>query len=60
MSLKLGKLDVRCENISQFCPEGAFLMSMSKISSGISNVSIIVHHPLDLSNILWMVRCINN
>ena len=25
MSLKPGKLDVRCENISQFCPEGAFL-----------------------------------
>ncbi|KAF5410819.1 MAG: hypothetical protein C5S47_05570 [Candidatus Methanogasteraceae archaeon] len=29
MSLKLGKLDVRCENISQFCPEGAFLKIIS-------------------------------
>ncbi|KAF5414662.1 MAG: hypothetical protein C5S48_07985 [Candidatus Methanogaster sp.] len=33
MSLKVGKLDVRCENISQFCPEGAFLTSYPRTAS---------------------------
>ena len=43
MSLKLGKLDVRCENISQFCPEGDFLRISSHFEKIRNDMSL--HNP---------------